>query len=187
MLPEKTPWPAAAEQASEPQPPLDDVIGAAHNLHTSTYSNSTGSGSLLSERLIDSQFAKWDVPISDRAPAQVRRWATGHLTRWGATDAIEDATTVLTELVTNTCQAEATRMAVLIEPDAGPNVIEVCVWDNAPGVPQKREPDFCTERGRGLLMVDALATRWGHHPLALEPGRLGKVVWAHIAGSGNGA
>ncbi|MFC7730701.1 ATP-binding protein [Actinomadura keratinilytica] len=187
MLPEKTPWPAAAEQPPGPRPSLNDVIGAAHNLRTFTYPNSTGSGNLLSERLIGSRFAAWEVPVSDQAPGQVRRWAADLLTRWEAVDLIEDATTVLTELVTNACQAKATRMAVLIEPDAGPDIIEVCVWDNAPGIPQRREPDFYAERGRGLFLVDALTTRWGHHPLTLDPGHPGKVVWAHLAGSGDGA
>ncbi|WP_160146958.1 ATP-binding protein [Thermomonospora echinospora] len=131
------------------------------------------------------------MPISDQAPGQVRRWAADLLTRWGAADAVEDAVTVLTELVTNACQAGASRVIVSIEPDAGPNVIEVCVWDDAPGVPQKHEPDLSAERGRGLFMVDALAARWGHHALPLGPGCSGKVVWAdlaaHGAGSGDGA
>lgn len=157
-----------------------------HTLRTSLCS--TGSGGTdfkipLPARLIDSRFAKWDVPVSDQAPGQVRRWAADLLTRWGRADMIEDALTVLTELVTNACQAEATRMVVLIEPDAGPDAIEVCVWDDAPGVPQKHEPDFCAERGRGLFMVDALAARWGHHPLSLELGGPGKVVWADLVRS----
>lgn len=38
------------------------------------------SGSLPSERLTNSRFEKWDVPVNDQAPGQVRWRAVGLLT-----------------------------------------------------------------------------------------------------------
>ncbi|WP_119727055.1 ATP-binding protein [Thermomonospora amylolytica] len=123
----------------------------------------------------------------ERAPGAVRRWAAGWLVGCGAEGVVEDAVTVLTELVTNAWQAGADRIAVLVEADAGVGVVRVCVRDDAPGVPCRREPGPWDGRGRGLLMVEALAVRWGHHPLASEAGRPGKAVWADLAWGRDGA
>jgi len=135
-------------------------------------------------RVENFQFVKWEVPVTDQAPALVRRRAVAVLDGWGMAEVARDAATVLTELVTNARQAGATRMVVLVEADAAPDLVEVCVWDDAPGVPCKQEPDPCSERGRGLLMVEALAVAWGHHPLSLDAEHPGKVVWAALARSG---
>ncbi|WP_376766619.1 ATP-binding protein [Thermomonospora cellulosilytica] len=113
---------------------------------------------------------KWEAPIDDTA----RRWASLHLRQWGAEGLVGDTETVLTELVTNAVREEATRVIVLIEPYCGLTQIEVCVWDDAPGQPRLPEPGPDAQGGRGLFMVDALSSAWGHHPLALAPGCAGK-------------
>lgn len=45
-----------------------------------------------------------------------------------------------------------------------------------PGEPSIRDPDEMAERGRGLALVAALASRWGHHP---APGGA-RTVWAEV-------
>jgi anti-sigma regulatory factor (Ser/Thr protein kinase) len=56
-------------------------------------------------------------------------------------------------------------------------VIEV--WDTSQKPPVLLEPDYATERGRGLQLVDALSIRWGHYDARMG----GKVVWCQIAGA----
>ncbi|RAY11418.1 hypothetical protein DPM19_30825 [Actinomadura craniellae] len=185
-MPETAPWPAS-EQPPERRPFPTGIVKAIYDRRFSARADGARLELLSPERPAGSRFEEREVPVSDRAPAQVRRWATDALTRWGDTGAAEDAAIVFTELVTNACQASATRVIALIDPDAGPDVIEVCVWDDAPGLPRRCEPDFRAERGRGLFMVDALAVRWGHHPFSPAPGRPGKVVWADIARNGDGS
>jgi serine/threonine-protein kinase RsbW len=53
----------------------------------------------------------------------------------------------------------------------------VAVTDaGGPGEPLIRDSDELAEGGRGLSLVAALASRWGHHPV---PGG-GRTVWAEV-------
>jgi len=53
----------------------------------------------------------------------------------------------------------------------------VAVTDaGGPGEPLVREPDELAEGGRGLALVAALASSWGHHAV---PGG-GRTVWAEV-------
>ncbi|MFE7531774.1 ATP-binding protein [Kitasatospora sp. NPDC057542] len=54
--------------------------------------------------------------------------------------------------------------------------IEVHDASGRPPVPQQPSP--IAGCGRGLLLVEALATEWGHFP---RPSGVGKVVWAECA------
>ncbi len=53
-------------------------------------------------------------------------------------------------------------------------VIEV--WDANQTAPVRREPGDDAEGGRGLLLVDALSTRWAFY----RPRSGGKVVWCSL-------
>ncbi|MFD7550550.1 ATP-binding protein [Streptomyces sp. NPDC059816] len=55
-------------------------------------------------------------------------------------------------------------------------VLRVEVQDPSNGQPLQRPPSEEREGGRGLFLVDALATRWGVQP---GPGR-GKTVWMEL-------
>lgn len=71
-----------------------------------------------------------------------------------------------------------------------PNVLRLIVVDDgaresSPMIPTARTEEqwLSAERGRGLLMVDALATSWGVHPVVPFPfcADLGTAVWAEFA------
>jgi signal transduction histidine kinase len=114
----------------------------------------------------------------DEAPGMARERVARELRNWGLTELVGDALVVLSELVTNSVRYGATQITVNVEWLLRGGV-EVAVWDDAPGVPQKKEPDFVSETGRGLHVVEGLAVEWGHHP---GLGEVGKVVWAVIRG-----
>ncbi|USY23120.1 ATP-binding protein [Nocardiopsis exhalans] len=109
-------------------------------------------------------------------------------------DLIEALTLCTSELVANTI--EHTRsggsggrvLRALFESE--PGVLRLVVVDDgaresAPAIPTDRtEQEWLTaERGRGLLMVDMLASRWGAYPVVPFPfcADLGMAVWAEFA------
>ncbi len=111
------------------------------------------------------------------------------LAQWGLMRIADDAELVVSELVTNAVRAvgsvadrplswEELRDVGMIQVRAmaGPSWVIVAVWDSDPAVPQLREdaPDEA-ESGRGLVIVDALATRWGTYSASG-----GKVTWARV-------
>ncbi|MFH8405887.1 ATP-binding protein [Streptomyces sp. NPDC018019] len=56
-----------------------------------------------------------------------------------------------------------------------PGGMRVEISDGAPGLPVRSpSPDGLGERGRGLVLLDAVVDRWGVTP---APGRVGKTVW----------
>jgi DNA-binding NarL/FixJ family response regulator len=80
---------------------------------------------------------------------------------------------LVTELVTNSVihAASAPRVEVELHPDR----VRIAVHDADPTMPQPRVPDVDRPGGRGLGLVDRLATRWG-----AAPSDRGKVVWFEL-------
>lgn len=80
---------------------------------------------------------------------------------------------LVTELVTNSIvhAASAPRVEVELRLDR----VRVAVHDADPALPHQRVPDRDRPGGRGLLLLDDLATRWG-----ADPTGDGKVVWFEL-------
>ncbi|WP_259370853.1 ATP-binding protein [Streptomyces sp. SCUT-3] len=120
--------------------------------------------------------------------------AGGQLAAWGlppGREAHDAAVLVVSELAANavrhgSCDGQSLELRLLLLPD--PAVLRVEVSDARSGtVPAPVQPgpvpvhtagsaEDGAESGRGLLLVDALATRWGWAP---GPGT-GKTVWAEL-------
>ena len=85
-----------------------------------------------------------------------------------------DAVELLTsELVTNAVihAGSEPRLVLVLLPDR----IRVEVHDADPTLPAQREPDAARPDGRGLLLLEQLATSWG-----VEAADEGKVVWFEV-------
>ncbi|MGP3632641.1 ATP-binding protein [Streptomyces sp. 24-1644] len=109
---------------------------------------------------------------------------------WGEPgDRIEAAALVVTELVANAVQHTNSRRirCRLLRSHSG---VRICVWNRgraripSPSPPgdlamapcgESPDPETLPEDGRGLLLVDALAARWG-----TSTGVAGRLVWADI-------
>jgi anti-sigma regulatory factor (Ser/Thr protein kinase) len=132
-------------------------------------------------------------PISRRAwlnahdaTAQARDFTRHVIQSWGLAVLAEDATLVVSELVTN-----ALRHGVSSEDEAGPEGIELMLCRRAgliacavidPGArpPLLVPPDQAAETGRGLHVVEALSAAWGWARLDGQ----GKAVWATLRAPG---
>lgn len=107
------------------------------------------------------------------AVGRTREFAAARLRSWGAACVLDDALLVASELVTNAVRA--TGLVAVQLRVAGPSLY-VEVWDNVPGIPEVKRPEADAEGGRGLHLVETLATRWG----ICHPRSGGKVVWAEL-------
>jgi len=108
---------------------------------------------------------------------------------WGLGDLADTVELVVSELVTNAVQASVDRdgrpqysgenglacVHLRLSTDGQAALIEV--WDENATPPEPTEPGLADESGRGLMLVDALAGRWGWD---LPPSGRGKVVWALV-------
>ena len=122
--------------------------------------------------------AHLDLSAVVTAPCDARHFTMARMKAWGLPpDAILQAKTVVTELVTNAYQAAhsagaAGCISLTLRRLPGQVVIEVS--DNAPGLPVKSYATDDAESGRGLHMIEAMSQEWGCHPKPCG----GKVVYA---------
>lgn len=113
-----------------------------------------------------------------RAPGIARATVRTAMRHFGlGSDASETAELLASELVTNAVKhAES---PVYVRASTRDGVLRISVWDNHPELPEPLQLDAQDTFGRGLALVQHLATRWGRYPLSYTGG--GKVVWFEIA------
>ena len=104
---------------------------------------------------------------------QARRFVTGALDEWGLTDLGEVAELLVSEVVTNAVLHGGTAVTVVVERRG--TFVNCEVIDGSNASPAVRSYDVDAATGRGLELVEALATEWGVRP---EPP--GKAVWFHL-------
>ena len=107
-----------------------------------------------------------------------RRFTTRNLLAWDMPRLADNASLVVSELVTNAIKASwlvhAGTVTVWFWADGRDLLVEV--WDASPEPPTPvTEPT--DEGGRGLAIVAALCDSWGYY----ADSRRGKVVWASIS------
>lgn len=104
-----------------------------------------------------------------------RALVAGALQAWGLAQLMDDTLLVVTELVSNAvAHASGPGMRVSVVRVTALRV-RVSVIDPDRTRPQPACFNVKRERGRGLLLVEALSHRWGVHLL-----RGGKAVWAEL-------
>lgn len=116
-------------------------------------------------------------PTAPESVAQARTQVREFLRRWDITeDGNEDAENVIlvvSELVTNAVRHS--RGLFTLSVDLYGDVCHVAVKDSAEHSPAKTIASASAETGRGVFLVDALASDWGWRA---EP--VGKTTWAEI-------
>ncbi|MEU8218486.1 ATP-binding protein [Micromonospora taraxaci] len=116
------------------------------------------------------------VLTADLAPAvgaarQARELVTAGCRRWGVPTLIDPACIAITEMVNNVVAHARTPMTVRLAPQD--STLHLAVRDHSSHLPTfagLSPPDRAG--GRGLLLIDTVARRWGSSPVGD-----GKVVW----------
>lgn len=121
------------------------------------------------------QFAP--VPASARAARDAVRGALADSS--ADQSAVDTAVLLTSEIVTNAIQHARSDAVLDVHVEA--DVVRVEVTDDNPSLPQAGvSGPGLAERGRGLGLVDACASRWGVDPLGVGM-RAGKTVWFEVA------
>jgi len=115
-----------------------------------------------------------DLEHSVHSVARARDAATSALTQWGLPELVADGVVIVSELVTNAVVHAASRCELRLSNHR--RSVRVAVVDFGPGTPEPLAPSDERIGGRGLQIVDSMATAWGVD--GLEDGR--KLVWAEL-------
>lgn len=114
-----------------------------------------------------------ELPPDRKAAARARRFVTATLRDWGLDGSVADAELLVSELVTNVVLHTATPATVDIARNDGH--VRIGVSDLSPDAPRVRPLDTTAVTGRGMLLVDKVATTWG---VEIRAG--GKCVWVEV-------
>lgn len=116
--------------------------------------------------------AALELPASPTSPREARAFVRDLLTTDDAA-LVASVELLVSELVTNAVLHAAS--APRIEVQLGRASVRVAVRDDDPSLPARRTPDLDRPGGRGLQLVEELASRWG-----AEASHGGKVVWFEV-------
>jgi hypothetical protein len=124
------------------------------------------------------QYLSLDLQPVIGAARRSRELVTEACGRWELRDLAGPSCIVVTEMVNNVVEHARTPMAVLLARRG--ELMSVAVRDRSATIPRFAGPVAPTAYGgRGLLLIDSVAERWGTLPLTD-----GKVVWAILHGEG---
>jgi anti-sigma regulatory factor (Ser/Thr protein kinase) len=115
------------------------------------------------------------LPVPASAGAG-RRAVSEVLTDWGVPpDTVGDAVLVVSELVTNAVLHAPADDPLTLDLSVNDRVLRVALSDSSSAAPRRRSPSGHDEGGRGIGILDTLASRWG-----VIARRGGKALWFEI-------
>ncbi len=120
------------------------------------------------------------MPARPSAAHAARELVAAVCRTWQLNDLVDDAELIVTELVTNAVRHVGGEMVLTVVVDTG--CLHLSVRDHSAAAPGRRSPDpvpELDENGRGLMLIDVIATGWGS--TFIEDG---KVVWATLRAPG---
>ncbi|WP_242536532.1 ATP-binding protein [Streptomyces albidoflavus] len=120
---------------------------------------------------------------SDRHPSQphlepapaARRLIRQALGAWALDGLADDACLVAGEMVANACRHTRSPVIRVSVTRLEGTRVEIAVTDRSRVLPARKPAAPDALDGRGLVLVDAVAARWG-----ADPQRWGKRVWAEV-------
>jgi anti-sigma regulatory factor (Ser/Thr protein kinase) len=115
--------------------------------------------------------------------SEARRFVVSAVRDWDIQELVDDAATCTTELATNAILHSRTDFAVSVRPT--PDGVRIDVQDDRPDripvvVPEGLAPLDTGTTGRGLILIAAIAGRWGYFTTDIA-----KTVWAELAPNGS--
>ena len=138
---------------------------------------STGAAPLVPHAVPSLMELDATYPARLQSATEARHLTERTLRSWGCDELTDTAALLVSELVVNAVShAGSSATLRLTLTDA---VLRVEVEDASPVPPRPRVATTDDSSGRGLMLVEALADRWG-----VRTTPLGKVVWFEIGGGG---
>jgi anti-sigma regulatory factor (Ser/Thr protein kinase) len=123
------------------------------------------------------------LPADPRSTSRARQITREVLGSWKLEYLANNAVLLVSELVTNAVRhAAASGPTILLRLALRGAWLRIEVYDADPQGPQLRVPGEMAESGFGLLLVTALADKWGADQKAA-----GKSVWVELHADGGGA
>ena len=119
------------------------------------------------ERIASDRFER------DRGAARAARRFVRSIVAEADIETVAAVELLVSELVTNAVLHAASEPQVDVH--LSKQRLRIEVYDDHPALPHRRTPDAVGPGGRGLLLLDQFASRWG-----AEPRDDGKVVWFEI-------
>lgn len=113
------------------------------------------------------------VPSVPRSVSQVRAYARSVCEQAGLGQHAETLALLVSEVATNALVHGSGDVRVSVQAQGGRLRVEV--GDDGKARPKPRTADLDAEGGRGLALVEALASSWG-----VDPRPPGKVVWFEL-------
>jgi len=107
--------------------------------------------------------------------ATARGFTAGVLEQAGCREVLDTAVLLVSELVTNALRHARPPYALVL--DLTSDYLECRVEDNEDAVPTRASSGELAESGRGLVLLEALATEWGTR----DRGAAGKTTWFRLA------
>jgi anti-sigma regulatory factor (Ser/Thr protein kinase) len=120
----------------------------------------------------------WEIPFvaEPREVAGLRRVMRLHLGLWGLSSLADAAQVCVSELVTNVIRHVGHGTAAVLAVSVRETFLRIEVLDRGVrSLPALQKPEPDEEAGRGLLLVEALCSRWG-----VEQRPDGKVIWCEL-------
>ena len=115
-----------------------------------------------------------ELPPEPASASRARQLARERLRVVCTPDVLDTVALLVTELVTNAILHARTPLQLEIE--VHPDRVRLCVEDASLQQPELHHYDTDAVTGRGLALLEQLATSWG-----VEARPSGKVVWCEIA------
>ncbi len=93
---------------------------------------------------------------------------------WAAADHVDAAELLASELLANVLvhTEQAATLVAVVTGTPGSRTLRLEVADSSDELPHRRTPGEMASSGRGLVLLDLLADRWG-----VQPRGHGKVIW----------
>jgi len=114
-----------------------------------------------------------DLPPEPSSATRARTLARERLEASCSIDTVDTIALLVTELVTNAILHARTPLLLTLE--SRPGHVRICVEDRSNDQPALRSYDSDAVTGRGLALVEKLASTWG-----VDTTPAGKAVWCEV-------
>lgn len=124
-----------------------------------------------SPKAIDRRSRRFDAEL--RSAGSSRKFVAETLTDWSCAELVDSATLLVSELVTNAVIHAHSEVELVVH--LQPDLVRIEVIDGADEAVRRRDATSEAQSGRGMALIEALASSWGIDTLLA-----GKSVWFEI-------